>query len=127
MAEANPTRRGRSHGGEKRRSLSKSAQLFLYDPAELQKEFDRNARQWEKETRYLSSVPDIVMHPSYQRILGMGRQALPLIFHELATKPNHWFWALNAIAGQDAARGETTFEGAVDAWLRWGKEYGYIT
>ena len=40
----------------------------------------------------------------------MGKQALPLIFEELRRKPNHWFWALNAITGQDVAHGKTTFE-----------------
>ncbi len=67
------------------------------------------------------------MHPSYQQIIGMGPDALPLILTELERQPDHWFWALNAIVGDDIARDTETVEGAAQAWISWGAEHGIIT
>ena len=56
----------------------------------------------------------------------MGREALPLILQELKERPDHWLVALNAITGEDPAPAEGTFNDAVDAWLAWGAEKGYL-
>ena len=42
-------------------------------------------------------MADMVMHPSYQRIIGMGEDAIPLILNELDRQPDHWFWALHSL------------------------------
>lgn len=69
----------------------------------------------------------ISMHPAYQKIIGMGELALPLIMRELRTRPNHWFWALKAITGEDPVppqyRGQVRKMAA--AWLDWWKENKY--
>src|ERR1700733_8715969 len=49
----------------------------------LEKEFNELAAQWYQETRKLSLANQIVLHPAYQKIIGMGRDALPFIFREL--------------------------------------------
>jgi hypothetical protein len=63
----------------------------------------------------------MAMHPSYQRIIGLGPAALPLIFNELAREPDHWFWALKAITGEDpvppSARGK--LRKMTELWLQW--------
>jgi hypothetical protein len=102
------------------------AELFLYAPSELEEEFQSHAQKWKRETFYMSSLDDMCVHPSYQRIIGMGRQAVPLVLRELEKEPDHWFWALTAITGQDPAQGEDSVEGAAKAWLKWGREQGYI-
>lgn len=67
------------------------------------------------------------MHPAYQRIIGMGDAAVPLILQELERSPDHWFWALNAITGADpvpeSRRG--VMSEMVKAWLEWGVQHGY--
>ncbi len=68
----------------------------------------------------------MVMHPSYLRIIGMGRDILPLLFKEVDERPDHWLVALNAITGQDPAPIGSTFDEAVAAWLGWGRKYGYL-
>ncbi len=77
--------------------------------------------EWEKDTVFLSSVSEICMHPSYQRIIGMGPVALPFIMKEMTKKPNLWFWALKAITGEDpvpkSKRGKIS-EMTI-AWLIW--------
>jgi len=96
-----------------------STNLFL--------EFDRCARRWKKETAFKSSISDIAMNPSYQRIIGMGKDALPFIFNELEREPDEWFWALMAITDENPVKPEE--RGYIDkmakAWLRWAKEKGF--
>src|ERR1700758_1219807 len=69
--------------------------------AELEAQFERLAARWREESQFMSSVTDMVMLPSYQRIIGMGREAVPLLLRELERDPDNWFWALQAITGED--------------------------
>lgn len=85
----------------------------------LEVTFENLADQWEDETVFESVVTRKAMHPAYQRIIGMGRPAVPLILRRLQREPAQWFWALTAITGEDPARGEDTVEGATAAWLAW--------
>lgn len=84
--------------------------------------------QWESETKFLSSITDIVLHPAYQQIIGMGPIVVPMILIELKKKPVHWFWALKAITGEDpvppASKGR--LREMTDVWLLWGKKQGYL-
>lgn len=84
--------------------------------------------KWEKETEHLSSITQIAMHPAYQQIIGMGFIAIPLILSELKNKPGHWFWALKSITGEDPVQPKERgkIKQMTEAWLRWGKERGYI-
>ena len=93
-----------------------------------EQEFLRLVQQWRAETEFSSSLTEMAAHPAYQRIIGMGRLALPLIFRELAAEPDHWFWALKAITGGDPVppshRGNIEMMAA--DWLTWGKSRGYV-
>lgn len=95
--------------------------------AELRPRFRNLASAWKEATRYCSSTTEVAMHPAYQQIIGMGRQAIPLILEELRAEPNQWFWALKAITGEDPV--EEPDRGHVrrmaDAWLQWAEEHGY--
>ena len=94
----------------------------------LRDEFRSLAERWRQETGMHSSVPKIAMHPAYQRIIGMGEKAVPLILQELQNQPDHWFWALNTITGQNPippdAAGNIRL--MTEAWLEWGKKKGHI-
>jgi len=91
--------------------------------------YHRLKEKWEAETAFLSSISDIVMHPAYQQIIGMGPVAIPLILREMSIKRGQWFWAMKAITNEDPVKPEQ--RGIVaemsKAWLQWGKERGYIT
>ncbi len=67
-------------------------------------------------------------HPAYQRVVGMGRLALPMIFREFAIEADHWFWTLKAITGCDPVppshRGNIELMAA--DWLDWGRLRGYV-
>ena len=96
--------------------------------ADLEQLFTRLAREWEEATRFINSMTEIVTHPAYQRIIGLGPAALPLIFRQLSRDPDHWFWALKAITGEDpvppAARGN--LGKMKEAWLQWGIAQGFV-
>jgi len=88
--------------------------------------FRQLAEQWYRETGMLSMIHKKSMHPAYQRIIGMGKDALPFIFQEMKKNRGHWLWALSAIQGDDVAQPECSLKQAVEAWMKWGEENGYI-
>lgn len=96
-------------------------------PQSLEQTFQELVTTWRKETRFSSSVTDIAMHRSYQRIIGLGPAAVPLLLRELERNPDHWFWALHAITGVDPTTPEQKgkVQEMAKAWLNWGREAGY--
>lgn len=94
----------------------------------LQTTFHELADAWRRGTGYMSSVQDMAMHPAYQRIIGLGQPAIALILEELQARPNHWFWALRAITGDNPVPENHVGNVKLMAqdWLSWGKERGYI-
>jgi hypothetical protein len=93
----------------------------------LEAEFKELASQWYDDTRNISSAEQIVLHPAYQKIIGMGKDALPFVFRELKKTRGHWIWALAMILREDKAKPGMKFREAVDAWLAWGERNGYIS
>ena len=77
---------------------------------------------------FTSSIRDMVLHPSYQRIIGMGADALPFILGRLDEEPDHWFWALEAITGVNPVPEEEQGNIArmTERWLDWAKEEAII-
>jgi len=97
-----------------------------YDAEELAATFRALADKWWYETAMLSVIQRKIMHPVYQRIIGLGPAVLPLILKELAERPSHWFWALQSITGENPVPPEANLVGAQEAWLQWGRERGYV-
>jgi len=108
--------------------LRRQKQETLEKAKALKAEFMNHASKWLTETEFLSSVHETVLHPSYQRIIGMGTDALPLIFEELRKKPGHWFWALHAITGAEPVpdQDKGRVKKMAEHWINWGKEEGII-
>lgn len=94
--------------------------------ADLEAEFHALVEQWKADTGASSLVQQQVQHPAYQRIIGMGQQIVPLILSEMRRRPDHWFWALHAITGEQPASPGATFAEATEAWLAWGRTRGLI-
>ena len=106
--------------------MLKTASITENQTADLEGRFVELAQRWQRETAMHSVLQKKVLHPSYQRIIGFGPAVVPLILRELRRGPAHWFWALNAITGEDPAPPHSNFDQAREAWLNWGKERGYI-
>jgi hypothetical protein len=105
---------------------SASWQTRYVIPTELR--FERLARSWARETENLSSIQEIVLHPAYQRIIGMGPDVVPFILRKLERIPGFWFWALRSLTGANPVTQEMRGDVAAmtEAWLNWGREHGYL-
>ena len=92
----------------------------------LQERFQLLARTLYDDCAHLSSVREVVLHPAYLQIVGMGPRAVPLILRELEHEPGHWFWALRAITQVDPVIPENRGKIAQMAqdWLKWARESG---
>lgn len=121
--------------GKESAAVSKAFEIFLNEyfiPVSRESipfiRFHRLKEKWEAETAFFSSVSDIVMHPAYQQIIGMGPAAIPFILREMSVKQGQWFWALKSITNEDPVKSE--HRGIVAemsrAWLQWGKKRGFI-
>jgi hypothetical protein len=66
--------------------------------------------------------------PSYQRIIQMGSEVVPTILRRLLVSPDHWFWALSCITGEnpvpDVAVGDLKL--MTEAWIDWGRRHGML-
>lgn len=89
--------------------------------------FNRLTSQWRQERGATSLVSQMAMQPSYQRIIGMGPAAIPFILRELENQPDHWFWALKSITGENPVRPSQRgkMKEMADAWLDWARKRGY--
>ena len=86
--------------------------------------FQQLASQWRIERGATSSITQMAMCSSYQRIIGMGGKAIPLILRQLENEgddPDHWFWALQAITREDPVPQEAqgNMREMARAWLDW--------
>ena len=97
------------------------------DP-ELVRRFRDLVRVWKEAKVFTSSGTDIALQPAYQQIIGMGKDAIPLILDELRREEDHWFWALKAITGEDpVAPGDRgNLPKMTEAWLRWAEAHSYL-
>jgi hypothetical protein len=95
---------------------------------EIEQTFIDLVTQWRNETRGVSSTNQLAMHPSYQKIIGMGEVVVPLLLKELESKTGRWFWALESITRENPipfeSRGKT--QEMIRAWLQWGEQKGYV-
>jgi hypothetical protein len=100
---------------------------FNPDNTELEKIFNDLVQQWLTETRGISSINQMSMHSAYQQIIGMGKDAIPLLLREIERRSGHWFWALKSISREDPVAPEQRgkIKEMTHAWLDWGKNQGY--
>lgn len=90
--------------------------------------FHRLAAEWKAQAGYLSDSRRMVMLRPYQAIIGMGLPVVPLILEDLRAEPHHWYWALEAITGEDPVPVNVDGDMRIirEAWLDWGRREGLI-
>lgn len=93
----------------------------------IERDFCELAKQWKEERPYGADISEMVMHPAYQRIIGMGADVVPFLLKDLEREPEHWFWALYSITGVNPIppKSEGKLEEMAKAWIEWGKKQGY--
>lgn len=94
----------------------------------LYEKFKRLLNEWQEESIVMSSITEMVMLPSYQAIIGMGPAVVPLILTELKQDPDYFFWALEAITGDNPVlpEDEGNLDRMTNAWIKWGQDNGII-
>lgn len=84
--------------------------------------FHHCLQEWKEETKFTSSLIEILMHPSYQRIIGLGPNVIPFILRELYDNGGLWFWALQSLTGENPVPEQDQGRPGkmAEAWLQWG-------
>ena len=89
--------------------------------------FEQLSSEIEEDCMMVSSPSQISLHPSYQEIIGMGSQVIPLLIKRLDKTPNFWFKALEAISSHNPIpkqdRGYVIKE--ISHWKNWARENNY--
>ena len=101
---------------------------FAFTTRSLEETFHELTETWRHETKYISSIQQITSNTSYQQIIGLGEQALPLIFEEMQQRLGHWFVALQRITRTNPIQTQNrgNIEQMTADWLNWGRENGYV-
>lgn len=96
--------------------------------ASVRERFQRLAAEWKERSRHLSNTAQMAMLTPYQRIIGIGQPAVPLILEELQREPDHWFWALESITEQNPVPPEAAGKVRLmaQAWVQWGEQQGLL-
>lgn len=90
--------------------------------------FQQLAREWLRDTAFVSDPIEKFMHPAHMKILGMGEKILPLVLREVERMSGHWFMVLDAISPENPVTPEdqASPERTAHAWVDWGKKQGLI-
>ena len=88
--------------------------------------FSNLVAEWKTASSGSSSIARRYAHPSYQAILALGADAVPLILRELREHPDYWFAALRALTKRNAVDPNASFDEAVKGWISWGIAHGYL-
>ena len=89
-----------------------------------QRKFNELARTWKAQRGPMVSMEKVFTHPAYQAIIGMGQQVVPFLLAELEREPDHWFWALKSITGEDPVPVEErgNLQKMRARWLEWARQ-----
>ncbi len=95
----------------------------------LAKQFETLFQQWKKETLLLSDGYKITEHPAYRQIIALGEAVVPFILIKLREDPQHIFYALFKITGENPIKPEHVgkLSKMAEDWLNWGTEKGYTS
>jgi hypothetical protein len=99
---------------------------YLRPERDVEATFKQLASVWERETLLVSSPTEAATRDSYQKIIGLGLQCVPLLLERLRESRRNYFWALDAITHQNPAEHAESVGEAIDAWMEWGRDNGYI-
>lgn len=90
--------------------------------------FSELADAWEMETFMTSSLEKQVLNEAYQRVIGLGPDAVRFVIRRLMERGGNWFWALRAMTGEDpiSPSDHGNYEAMRTAWLRWATERGLV-
>lgn len=112
--------RFRVHSGSALREGWRYEQPDRISPVE--RAFQALKRNWNAETQHESSALKLVTNPNYLRIIALGPAVVPVLLRELLREPDHWFWALQILTGENPVSPEDSghLRKMAKAWTSWG-------
>lgn len=106
--------------------IAKAGKALTCSTAQAASLFQRLRDEWYEQRGSTSSITQMAMCPAYQRIIGMGPDAIPFILRQLQSEgdqPDMWFWALRVLTNADPVseneRGD--FVAMAASWLSWAR------
>ena len=98
-------------------------------PSSVRSRFRQLVTEWKQQSRFLSSATQMAMLQPYQRIIGLGPNAVPLILEEMQQESDFWFWALESITDENPVPPDDSgfVSKMTDAWLSWGRQRGLVS
>ena len=93
-----------------------------------QERFKQLAAEWKEQSQWLSNTVQMAMLSPYQKIIGMGKEAIPFILDELRREPDQWFWALEHITDENPVASDAAGQVRLmaQAWIEWGTKNGFM-
>jgi hypothetical protein len=95
---------------------------------ENEEKFNTLVTRWKNETRTSLLMTQKCTDPSYQRIIGMGQQIIPLLLKKVSEPSGEdWVWALSAITDENPVKLEHRgiIDKIIEDWIKWGRSQGY--
>ena len=75
--------------------------------------------RWEQRTKFYSFSHQIIEDSDFQKIIAIGKPAVPLIIEKLREQPSLIVWALNLIYQEKISNNpQTTIEDACKLWIK---------
>jgi hypothetical protein len=100
----------------------------IFTEQTLKQRFQEHAEKWAYETAHLSSPAQMMMHPSYQAILGLAHdnkeEVVHLMLTDLQEHRRPWFWALSYLTGDNPIKSSDAgkLEKMIKSWIEWGQK-----
>jgi hypothetical protein len=97
--------------------------------ASAERRFQSLLATWRADTKMISNEVTVLLHRAHFAIVGMGREALPFIFQDLAAGGGPWFVALQAITLENPIAPENAKSSSRmrEDWLKWGRIHDYVS
>lgn len=102
----------------------------------LEERFAFHAHRLKLETGHLSSPLQVMMHPSFQAIVGLSQQSFDskrsivrCMMRDVKAGRGDWFLALSQITQENPVISSKDYgkrDKLADAWLKWGKSRGFL-
>lgn len=89
--------------------------------------FLKNLNELNQSITYSSNPSSIIDNENFQKIIKMGKKAVPFILEDLAEKPSHLVWAMNFITNQKISSTPISIDKAARKWVNWGKKVNLIS
>ena len=106
------------------------SELLVTPAAKKWVQFQDFANEWKTKRGSTSSITQMSVLEPYQKIIGLGEDAVPFILAQLKSEgdePDQWFWALKMITGANPVLPEQQgdFRAMAKAWITWGENQQY--